>query len=393
MSFVITVVDNITNLGITETPIVISEQVAGIAGAKGDKGDTGPTSTVPGPTGNGISSISKTNTAGLVDTYTITYTSGSTTTFPVTNGATGATGQGYTQKPNVWDSATTYAAYDVVYYNGYSYVAIQAGSNKNPKTQATYWAKFAGGFSQPLGTWNMYDTYDPGDIVTDSGSSYYCIQTGTNKSVSNGAYWVLLVSKGATGDTGGVGPTGPAGPTTATVGNGALVATYTKAANNTTPEAVFRDASGTTKYFAVDKDTTYLIEGQLQLTTKSSATAAAARLSLIYVQTGSTSTLTEQAALLRFTSAIGVTTYNTAGLATAANTNADSTYTSTTGLNHYILFRAWIKTNATTDGRINLGATQSVAGSSAAPDFITGSYMNVYKLGSGSTNLAGTWTT
>lgn len=58
----------------------------------GEKGDTGNT----GATGNGISSISKTSTSGLVDTYTITFTNGTTTTFDVTNGAkgdTGATGQ------------------------------------------------------------------------------------------------------------------------------------------------------------------------------------------------------------------------------------------------------------------------------------------------------------
>ena len=54
------------------------------------KGDTGNT----GATGNGISSISKTGTSGLVDTYTITYTSGQTTTFTVTNGEKGDTGNG-----------------------------------------------------------------------------------------------------------------------------------------------------------------------------------------------------------------------------------------------------------------------------------------------------------
>lgn len=46
-----------------------------IRGAKGD-------------TGNGIQSIAKTSTSGLVDTYTITYTNGQTTTFDVTNGET-----------------------------------------------------------------------------------------------------------------------------------------------------------------------------------------------------------------------------------------------------------------------------------------------------------------
>lgn len=56
---------------------------------KGDKGDTGNT----GATGNGIASITKTGTAGLVDTYTITYTNGNTDTFTVTNGQDG-TGAG-----------------------------------------------------------------------------------------------------------------------------------------------------------------------------------------------------------------------------------------------------------------------------------------------------------
>ena len=40
-----------------------------------------------GPAGNGIASVAKTGTAGLVDTYTITFTNGTTTTFTVTNAA------------------------------------------------------------------------------------------------------------------------------------------------------------------------------------------------------------------------------------------------------------------------------------------------------------------
>ena len=52
-------------------------------GSKGDKGDKGDT----GNTGNGISSVTKTGTSGLVDTYTITFTNGNTTTFTVTNGS------------------------------------------------------------------------------------------------------------------------------------------------------------------------------------------------------------------------------------------------------------------------------------------------------------------
>lgn len=46
----------------------------------------------PGPAGVGIQKIELADTEGLVDTYTITYTDGSTTTFTVTNGADGKDG-------------------------------------------------------------------------------------------------------------------------------------------------------------------------------------------------------------------------------------------------------------------------------------------------------------
>ena len=63
----------------------ISGNIVAMRGLKGDKGDTGDT----GDTGNGIVSVLKTGTEGLVDTYTITFTDGTTTTFTVTNGANG----------------------------------------------------------------------------------------------------------------------------------------------------------------------------------------------------------------------------------------------------------------------------------------------------------------
>ena len=86
----------------------------GIQGIQGEKGEDGHTPVITiqngkwyidgtdsgvvaegikGDTGNGISSIAKTKTEGLVDTYTITYTNGDTTTFTVTNGADGAQGE------------------------------------------------------------------------------------------------------------------------------------------------------------------------------------------------------------------------------------------------------------------------------------------------------------
>jgi hypothetical protein len=175
------------------------------------------------------------------------------------------------------------------------------------------------------------------------------------------------------------------------VGKAVLVTSPTKATNDTTPEAVFRTSAGVIQYFNVEADTTYAFDGMLQLNTKASA-GAAARLSLIYVATGSTSTLTEQSARIIFTSNHTASSYVGVGGGSAANTNYDGSVSSASAISFHINFRGFIRTNATTAGRINLGATQSVAGTSAAPDFILGSFMNVYKVGSGATNTLGNWT-
>ena len=88
-------------------------------GQKGDKGDTGE----KGDTGNGIASITKTGTSGLVDTYTVTYTDGTTTTFTVTNGAkgdkgdTGATGNGI-QSITKTGTSSNVDTYTITYTNG-----------------------------------------------------------------------------------------------------------------------------------------------------------------------------------------------------------------------------------------------------------------------------------
>lgn len=59
---------------------------------KGPQGATGATG-ADGADGNGIASITKTGTSGLVDTYTITYTDGTTSTFTVTNGQDGGSNE------------------------------------------------------------------------------------------------------------------------------------------------------------------------------------------------------------------------------------------------------------------------------------------------------------
>ena len=54
----------------------------------------GTTSTFSVTNGKAISGISKTGTSGLVDTYTIRFNDGTTSTFTVTNGAKGDKGDG-----------------------------------------------------------------------------------------------------------------------------------------------------------------------------------------------------------------------------------------------------------------------------------------------------------
>lgn len=62
---------------------------------------------IKGDPGNGISSIEKTGTSGLVDTYTIHFTNGNSTTFTVTNGAKGDPGNpGSPGQPGVSPSVT-----------------------------------------------------------------------------------------------------------------------------------------------------------------------------------------------------------------------------------------------------------------------------------------------
>lgn len=72
---------------------------------------------VKGDTGNGIQSIAKTGTSGLVDTYTITFTDGQTTTFTVTNGAKGDTGNGISSIAKT-STVGLVDTYTITYTNG-----------------------------------------------------------------------------------------------------------------------------------------------------------------------------------------------------------------------------------------------------------------------------------
>lgn len=92
-------------------PITTDDYDFNIFAVKGDKGDKGQDGAdgkdgkdgqdgTNGQDGKGITSVSKTSTSGLVDTYTITYTDNTTSTFEVTNGANGQNGQDGTNGQN-----------------------------------------------------------------------------------------------------------------------------------------------------------------------------------------------------------------------------------------------------------------------------------------------------
>lgn len=77
----------------------------------------GTTSTFSVTNGKGVSSISKTGTSGLADTYTIQFNDGTTSTFTVTNGAGipsgGIAGQFLKKKSNT-DYDSVWATFETI---------------------------------------------------------------------------------------------------------------------------------------------------------------------------------------------------------------------------------------------------------------------------------------
>lgn len=171
------------------------------------------------------------------------------------------------------------------------------------------------------------------------------------------------------------------------IGHSQLNAVVTKNVNDTTPEAIFRTgtANSSIVYFNVDADTTYFFEGFIQMTKTS--TDSTVNTSALYYQTGTTTALTEQAFRLSvqyFTAAAVLGVGNVNATATAA------TSTTTTGTAVYALYRGFIRTHATTAGRFNISQWVTTAGASA-PTWAAGSYINLYKVGTGSAQTFGNW--
>lgn len=207
-------------------------QVVGLRGLKGDKGDTGNT----GATGNGIASVSKTGSSGLVDTYTITYTDGTTATFTLTNGKDGIDGIDGVDGHSPIVTASKVGKVTTVYVDGSPIATLNDGNDgvgipvggtigqvltKDSNTDYDVaWADPSGGATAFIAEYgvttyaDVKDAYDEDAIilctVDDSGNTvvlqlaYFDDENDTfcfAQPVSEGAYWASI-SIGDTWDDG-----------------------------------------------------------------------------------------------------------------------------------------------------------------------------------------------
>ena len=128
-----------------------------IQGQKGEQGDPGQ----DGTDGRGIVSITKTATQGLVDTYTITYTDGTTSTFEVTNGKDGSGGGGEDFIVNVTYSGGTYTADKtpqeccMAFLDGQRVVFVNTASTPLYGDSRTFIATSVSVYNQ-YNQWNIY---------------------------------------------------------------------------------------------------------------------------------------------------------------------------------------------------------------------------------------------
>lgn len=132
-------------------------------GPQGPQGIQGPR----GKTGNGIANIEKTNTIGLVDTYTITFTNGTTFDFNVTNANAGNTytrseiDQFLAQKVNISDIINTLTSLN------------DTKLNKTVVTDA----------------YSSSNTYAVGDYCVYGNTLYKCTTAISTAEAWNSAHW------------------------------------------------------------------------------------------------------------------------------------------------------------------------------------------------------------
>ena len=155
----------------------------------------------------GISSITKTGTSGLVDTYTITFTDGTTSTYTVTNGAKGDTGE--------CPSITVTATADATSSQTPSVSVTKTGTDEAPTFAMAFsglkGAKGDTGQTGATGATPSITMSATADAQSSSTPSVQVTKTGTDE---NPAFALAFSGlKGAKGDTGQTGQTGATGAT------------------------------------------------------------------------------------------------------------------------------------------------------------------------------------
>lgn len=130
--------DGVVSVGGTVVGASLSQR--GVTGAKGDTGDTGAT-------GNGIASVVFVSSSGLVDTYKITFTNGTETTFDVTNGQDGIDGQDGVDGHSPVVTASKVGKVTTVSVDGSAIATINDGNDGQDGSDGQDGADGADGFS------------------------------------------------------------------------------------------------------------------------------------------------------------------------------------------------------------------------------------------------------
>lgn len=137
-----------------------------------DDGQTSTFAVTNGADGNGISVIAKTSTSGLVDTYTITFTDSTTTTFTVTNGSsissiskTSTAGLVDTYTVTMTDGSTsTFTVTNGADGNGIVSIALTSGTHA-AGTLDTYTVTYTDGTTSTFQVYNGADGSGSGDML------------------------------------------------------------------------------------------------------------------------------------------------------------------------------------------------------------------------------------
>lgn len=141
----------------------------GADGADGENGQNGE----DGADGKGIASIVKTSTSGLVDTYTITYTDGTTQTYNVANGADGENGNKWYRGTGITGTNTNPTKFTG---SGVTYAYVN-DNYLNTSTGAVYHCSTEGNPNNAL--W-VYDF-----VMSGGGSSITVVDNLTSQSASD----------------------------------------------------------------------------------------------------------------------------------------------------------------------------------------------------------------